>query len=158
MRSSHYPSMDLPLTGILATTQGSSRRSRTFAPNSLSFSIAKFRSENCFGSSYHKPRTTKDNHPVHDLVSGSLPPTRPGCFRTPHLQYLPRRLTVASANDPRSNRLLPTNNRAGNRPCPCNRSYITQHRLVNGIAAKHSPSLEGKPFLIGHPMHGLLWL
>ena len=50
-RNLHCPSMDLPLNGILATTRGTLRRSRTSTLNSSNFSIVKSRSENCFGSS-----------------------------------------------------------------------------------------------------------
>ena len=93
-----------------------------------------------------------------DPVSGSLPPARPGCLRAPHFKYLPRRPTGASADDPRINRLLPTNNRAGDHPCPGHRSETTQHRLFDGAAPKHSTSPRAKPISVGPPMHGLLGL
>ena len=135
---------------------------------------------------YHKTRTTGDSHPVHDPVIGSLPQAlpvhdpvigslppacavhdsviasfllaRPGCLRAPHLRYLPFQTTGASADDPHINRLLPTNNRAGDHPCPGHRSETTQHRLFDGAAPKHSTSPRAKPISVGPPMHGLLWL
>ena len=45
-RNSHYPLMDRPFVGILASTRGSSQRCRTFAPNPSSFFITKFQNEN----------------------------------------------------------------------------------------------------------------
>ena len=73
----------------------------------------------------HEPRTPRDSRPIHDPVSGSLPPTRRGCLRTPHSGYLPRQPTGASTDDPRTYRFLQPDNRASNRTCPRNRSDTT---------------------------------
>ena len=144
--------MDRPLTGILASTWGSSQRSKTFALNSSSFFITKSEARTAPVVFNYYPRTPGDSRPVHDPVSRSLPPTRPRCLCIPHHGYLPRRSTGASLDDPHNNRLLPTDNRAGNRTCPSNRSDTTQHNFFHRPTAKHSPFTGGRPLLTSSPI------
>ena len=81
----YYLSMDLSLNGILAMTQGVRDVPRRSHSIPRAFPLRNPEARTIPTVLYHKPRITGDSCPVHDPVSRSLPPARPGCLRAPHL-------------------------------------------------------------------------